>query len=333
MIRHASLALVLCSACGPAAAPPPATPSDGDPVAVDEPSTADPEAEDVDPVTMEAVSALVEALEDEEYVVRCSAMEALGRIGPPALSELVWIAGQGDGDGCAVALPAIAEMGPGARSAVPDLAAMMEDGTCDERDVMDALMAIGEPCEQVYAAVAPVLVKLLDEDYWGMELDPDVQTCMLGQLAGEDAQMVLALLSLLERRDLDGEDWDHVEALLWHPDPDVVLRAAELVIDPYGWNTDEVMPPLLALLDDADPDVRDRALSLIPAAASLPPGALETFTSLLASPIASEREHAVRCMGCFGVDAWKAVPGIAKLVETGDGDLKLAAIASLERIG
>ena len=98
----------------------------------------------------------------EEWSEQEAAAEALGRIGPPAVPQLVEALHSNDAETRLVAAQTLARLGTDARDAVPDLIPLLEDP--DERIRKAAMRALGRVGPEASEAVPALMKSLLEKE-------------------------------------------------------------------------------------------------------------------------------------------------------------------------
>lgn len=98
----------------------------------------------------------------EEWSEQEAAAEALGRIGPPAVPQLIEALHSDDAETRLVAAQTLARMGTDARDAVPNLIPLLEDP--DERIRKAAMRALGRVGPAASDAVPALMKSLLEKE-------------------------------------------------------------------------------------------------------------------------------------------------------------------------
>ncbi len=168
----------------------------------------------------------------------------------------------------------------------------------------------------------------LDKD--GVDLGPpsafpalDVASLetLLATLNSPDERRVVTALGLLREQ---GKTGVVPALLLYHPSPNVVVRALEVLA---AGGRDDVVPLARGLLEHRHRGVRVAALRLL--------SQLQPERSLLESSTGSDdplvsASALVALMGCDWLDAADGVPKLLKLVDTGDPEVQIAVARAIQ---
>ena len=200
------------------------------------------------------------------------------------------------------AADALADLGPQAREAVPDLAAALKSSDSELRwRAARALGVIGDP-----QAVAALRTATSDG-----EVPVRAQAIFaLGRLKASDAESVEAVVAHLSDEDTQ------------------VRRAAIRALRLIGPPQRKMIPLIVKLLSDSEPTVAARALS------SLTDGGVEVLPSLTAAlELRDARYWACLALGEMGPQAQTAVPALIKALDDDRPEVRLQAAIALGEIG
>ena len=106
----------------------------------------------------------------EQWTEQEAAADALGRIGPPAIPQLVESLRSSDPEARLIAAQVLARMGSDAKEAVPDLVRLLDDP--DERIRKAATRALGRIGPDAAAAVPGLIETLLESKPHGRDVRP-----------------------------------------------------------------------------------------------------------------------------------------------------------------
>jgi HEAT repeat protein len=298
-----------------------------------------------------AVPALVEALGDEEELVRFRAAQALGQVGPAAreavlpLRKALLDTDRRVREAAAVAL---AQIGPSADELAQALHTLTEGkGDPDGKRALGALAKVG-PADR---EVVPLVLVLLNHP------DSAVRTMaaeVLGQVgpAGATAEVVLALLAAQEE-----PDWwmkSRASGSLRQIDPDGAILARQSVpalsaallnrialvragaareLGKRGPAAREAVPALLDALKDREKVVRAAAAEGLGGVRSAAERVVPALATALGDHFPEVRAAAARGLGQFGPAARPSVSALAALLQRADPDVQVAAAQALGVIG
>jgi HEAT repeat protein len=301
-----------------------------------------------------AVPALVEALADEDAEVRARSGAALARVGEPALAPLLKALKERPAVQVEAAR-ALAQMGAGAKAAVPALTAFVADRGADttlRRECATALGAVG-------GASAPAAPTLLEALAGGPAPLREASARALGQIGAEPDRVVAALTTALKDEELLvragaaaalGQFGERAKAAV--PALVVALKttevpgeaahrvaevrtAAAVALGQIGPAATAAALPLAEAMKDATPANRALRRAAVAALGQLKAGAkpaLPAFEEVLRTPelpadTARALTQALQAMGADGV------PTLAAAVKAGNRFTRRHAITSLAALG
>ena len=220
-----------------------------------------------------AIPALIEALQDQNLLVRRSASQVLAKIGHPAIPDLAKALNNPDAGVRSSAAYALDRIGAEAKDAVQDLVPLLKDSDVGVR--RDAAYALGRIGAEAKTAV-PQLVPLLTNSDLGVRR---TATYALEGIGAEAKAAVPQLIALLKedsdanvRRNaayalgnIGAEAKDAVpQLILLLKDSNVnVRRSAASALERIGAETKIVVPQLIDLLKDSDTNVRSSAADIL----------------------------------------------------------------------
>jgi HEAT repeat protein len=280
---------------------------------------------------------LVRALEDADPAVVMPALQSLAEGGAAAVPALIEALKHEEGRYWACI--ALAEMGPAAKDAVPQLTSLLSD---DEPEVrMEAVMALGEIGPDAVAA-APALIKTLADTTpavryaAGFSLGKIGATAALPALekAEHDPDPFFSLVAAWAVAKLKPEDKeslttaiDLIVAALKNQD-DHVRRGAAKALWELNAPLEAVGPALMAALEDTDPVVQANVYAGL---ASLGQAAVPRLLEKLADP--QLRDKAMRVLAIMGSEAKTAVQPLAEALPGANAQQRRELLFTLANIG
>ena len=287
------------------------------------------------------VPVLTKALEDPETPVRVQALHTLAELGEvavPALRESL-----ATSTAAHWACLAIAEIGPPAKAAVPELIALVTKDRRYEvrREAMLALGAIGADA----AAAVPVLQHALEEKDGVVRLSAMYALAGIGPaaaaaepllrkyaLAGSPPFRVLGTWAVARIKPGD-QQWrrDKLPMLaetLWDKDVRVRQMAVRALTD-LGPAAESVLPILKRAIQGSNTDVVQSALDVLPALG-------EPAVPLLVETLKQRpeiRPRVARMLARIGPAAKAAVPALVEIATDGDAAARSEALLALAAIG
>jgi HEAT repeat protein len=284
-----------------------------------------------------AVPALIAALKDKREGVAPLAGTALGWILPPPKEAVPALraALQDDRAHAPAYAFALGQLGPLARSAVPDLMPLLMDAA-NRPEVAVALVRI-DP--QQAAKVVPLLVKDLQGEDEKQRQAAVLALVRLGSAAQLAAEALVALLRerLLTEREIAafGENWagavPALSALLKDPNSECRKRAI-FALGQIGPAAHTALPSLIALLSDRDSVVRVGVAQVLQA---IGPQACEAVPALIANLQARQpevRSAAAAALGHIEAGAKEARRPLVECLFDPDENVRYYAALSLGRI-
>jgi HEAT repeat protein len=324
----------------------------------------------LDPGPDVAIPLMVKVLDDADPAVKLPALQTLAEGGASVVPALVEALDHPQGRYWATLV--LAEVGPPAKDAVPALTKLLADQDPEVRmQVAMALAAIGVDA----ASAAPALVTALGDKVPGVRY---AGAYALGQLRAADA------LPDLEKAET-GNDAFLAMVAAWAvakikpDDTSAVAKAVELIVG--GLKSDHanvrqgaarallelnapretVGPPLMAALDDPDPEVQEnvaralasqgeailprvmerlkdpasqeRALRVFSRMGASAAGAVPLVVELLGEAETTRRRDFVLALGSIGPAAAEATSALVPLLHDRDEDIRVATAFALANIG
>jgi HEAT repeat protein len=263
-----------------------------------------------------AIPALIEALREENLLVRRSAAEALRKIGDRSIPALVKALKDSDVKVRRNAINLLIIINYGwsgsssqAKTAVPQLIFLLKDSDPDlRRSAADALENIGPEAK----TAVPQLILLLKDS------DADVRRSAaraLGNMGAEAKTVVPQLILLLK-------------------DSDAGVRSnAADVLGSIGAASKTAVPQLILLLKDSDIFVRTSAISALRNMGAEVKAAVPQLILLLKDSDAGVRSNATYLLGNIGAEAKTAVPQLILLLKDSDKFVRSNAAIALGSIG
>ncbi|HVU89865.1 MAG TPA: HEAT repeat domain-containing protein [Pirellulales bacterium] len=317
-----------------------------------------------------AIPLMVKALEDADPSVKLPALQSLAEGGAEAVPALVEALGHRQGRYWATLV--LAEMGPAAKDATPALAKLLEDPDPEVR--MQAAMALGAIGADAASAQASLMAALADKTpavryasafALGQARAADALPALEKAEGGDDA--FLAMISGWAVAKIKPDDASAVTkavelivAGLKSKDANLREGAAKALLD-LNAPRETVGPPLMAALDDPDPEVQenvaralaslgeaivprvverlkdpasqDRALRVFSRMGPSAAGAVPTVVELLGEADAPRRRDIVLALGSIGPAAADATTALVPLLHDSDEDVRVAAAFALANIG
>jgi HEAT repeat protein len=322
------------------------------------------------PVGKDTFALLVQVLEDADPAVVMPALQSLAEGGTAAVPAL--IEGLKHKEGRYWACIALAEMGPQAKDAVPQLTSLLSD---DEPEVrMEAVMALGEIGPDAVSAT-PALIKTLADatpavryaagfslgkigataalpDLEKAEHDPDpffslVAAWAVAKLKPDDKESLNTAIELIVAalKNQDANVRRGAAKALWelNAPPEVVgtalvaaLEDADPVVQANVYaglaSLGQVAVPRL-LEKLADPRLRDKAMRVLALMGSEAKLAVPPLTEALPGANAQERRDLLFTLASIGPDSAAATAAIVPLLADSDEDVRVAAAYALGKIG
>jgi len=289
------------------------------------------------PAATNTIPLMIKALEDADPSVVISALQTLAEDGAdavPALTEALRHK-QGRYWACLV----LAEMGPQAKAAVPQLTTLLKD---DEPEVrMEAVIALGEIGPDAASAV-PALTETLADASPAVRYASAFSLGKIGAVvalpalekAEHEKDPFLSLVAAWAVAKLRPDDTkavakavDLIVAALKQDDANVRRGAAkalwELNVAPQT-----VGPALLAALDDPDPVVQANVYAGL---ASLGQDAVPRLIERLDDP--RTQGKVLRVLGLMGPEAKTAVPRLVEALAAADAEQRRELLFTLASIG
>jgi HEAT repeat protein len=253
---------------------------------------------------------LAVAATDENDMVRAKAVEALGKIGEAAadiaVPRLVRALRDPDGWVSALAAEALGEMGTAADEAVPALVRSLSHRNAQVR--ANAAEALGKLGSVAHPAVPALERAATDEE--GMVRARAVRA--LGEI-GTPTPATRAV----------------VRAALSAPDPATRAAAAE-AFGAWGHADEVIQGELLALLDDANDEVKVRVVRVLPRLVEGTPEVVARLGHRLSADDSDwVRAEAARALGQFGPAAAAAGEALLRAAQTGEAGLREEAMRAL----
>ncbi|MBS0261991.1 MAG: HEAT repeat domain-containing protein [Planctomycetes bacterium] len=293
-----------------------------------------------------AIPGLIAALSDKSELVRTQAIWALGRTGPKAVPSLIALLGDENLQETAVVV--LGQLGPAARSAVPELVHLLSQKDLPESTRHELILALSRFGSFAEEAV-PGLLRILGDEQNPWRADAAWAIAHIGakgaipqliramppdESAASELTTVLplAVLTLNPENELYFK-WalKRGVALLGHED-NRVKQAAAAALAITGKKAVEAVSPLAAGMENTDPAVRS---SFLGALAAIGPDAEEGLPAVITA--LADSEHAVRTAACvtvgkIGAAAKVTAPLLEQHLQDRDPALRLAAAWALVQV-
>ncbi|HEY4308405.1 MAG TPA: HEAT repeat domain-containing protein [Pirellulales bacterium] len=313
---------------------------------------------------------MVNVLEDADPSVVVPALQTLAERGPEAVPGLIEALSHPKGRYWATLV--LAEMGPAAKSAVPALGGLLDDPDPEVR--MQSALALGEMGIDAAAAEARLVKGLSDKAdavryACTFALGKVGATGAIAELEKSEADKdpFLAMLSAWAVAKLKPDDQAAVNkavelivAALKSENANVRHGAAKALIE-LNAPREIVGPPLVAALDDSDPEVqeniygalasmgeailprvverlrdpatRDKALHVLSRMGPAAAGGVPVIVELLDSVEPAQRREMLFALANVGPAAAEATAALVKALDDPDEDVRVAAGIALGAIG
>ncbi len=273
-----------------------------------------------DPATMEPL--IERILLEGDATIIIPALETFAELGEEAVPRVRYLLQKPDLAYWGVVLAG--DIGPAAADVVPELTALLADPQHELR--IKVLIALGEIGPESAAAVPAIVQRLESDEIMGARY---AAAFALGNIGARTEQANRALVAAAR-----GEEQTLKTISLWalakiNPDEQRVVKfAAETLVaglaadDPqvrrvaaraladFGDHSDVVVPALVALLKDADPEVAGNALDAL---ASIGPQVVDRIAAALKNP--DLRHFATRLLYRLGPEAAEAVPALTEALQ------------------
>ncbi|MEZ2228183.1 MAG: HEAT repeat domain-containing protein [Microcoleus sp.] len=256
-----------------------------------------------------AIPALIEALQDQNLLVRRSAAQVLKQIAGPAIPALAKALKNSDADVRSGGASALGIIGAEAKTVAPQLVPLLKDSDAKVRkSAASALDNIGVEAK----TAVPQLIPLLQDS------DPKVRRSaayVLGNIGVEAKTAVPQLIPLLK-----------------DSDPKVRSSAAD-ALGNIGAEAKTAVSQLFPLLKDSDANVRSSAASALGNIGVEAKTAVPQLIPLLQDSDPKVRRSAAYVLGNIGVEAKTAVPQLIALLQDSDPKVPSSAASALGNIG
>ena len=257
-----------------------------------------------------AIPALIEALQDQNLLVRRSASQVLAKIGHPAIPDLAKALNNPDAGVRSSAASALGGIGPEAKTAVPKLIFLLKDREANVRG--SAASALGSIGVEAKTAARPLVPLLKDRE-------ASVRSSAayaLDRIGAEAKDAVQDLVPLLKDSDVG------------------VRRDAAYALGRIGAEAKTAVPQLVPLLTNSDLGVRRTATYALEGIGAEAKAAVPQLIALLKEDSdANVRRNAAYALGNIGAEAKDAVPQLILLLENSDANLRGSAAYALGDIG
>jgi HEAT repeat protein len=286
-----------------------------------------------------ALPALSVAMKDQDPLVRWQAVEALGRIGPPAASMLGAVRLAMDdpnGEVRYAASEVLAKIAPESTATLERLIDALKDNRVHQGTAR-ALAGMG-------AAALPDIVKTLEH---GDANQRSGAAWALGMMASDAKPAVTALIEAARQPDDLNLAWwavwslgeigadaaDAVPVLLDRIKDDPSDRDSQRAIVALVKIGAAAVPALAQFVDTAEPEVRLRAALALSNIGRNAGSALPCLIHALTSDDVTLCRAAARAIGAIGPQAIEAIPPLILKLRSADDETRAAACESLGRIG
>ena len=257
-----------------------------------------------------AIPALIEALQDQNLLVRRSASQVLAKIGHPAIPDLAKALNNPDAGVRSSAASALGGIGPEAKTAVPKLIFLLKDREANVRG--SAASALGSIGVEAKTAARPLVPLLKDRE-------ASVRSSAayaLDRIGAEAKDAVQDLVPLLKDSDVG------------------VRRDAAYALGRIGAEAKTAVPQLVPLLTNSDLGVRRTATYALEGIGAEAKAAVPQLIALLKEDSdANVRRNAAYALGNIGAEAKDAVPQLILLLKDSNVNVRRSAASALERIG
>jgi HEAT repeat protein/S1-C subfamily serine protease len=240
-------------------------------------------------------------------------------------------------------LSVLGQIGDLASEAVGDVAASLTEGDAAVRTAAaEALGSIGKPAR----AALPELVRTLADPHPGVRSAARESLAKLGpptkadvpRLAAlfreKDSDRRLAIVNSLRALKLDaGTSMALFGPLLKDPNRKIRVECIRILADQGKPARAAVYPQLLAMLEDADAEVRLAALAALPSLGPPEEGERIQLQEALRGTQPELRRYAAEALGMLGPKAAPSVPMLARALGDSEASVRSAAVAALVKTG
>ncbi|MEX2666888.1 HEAT repeat domain-containing protein [Candidatus Uabimicrobium amorphum] len=247
-----------------------------------------------------AIPALIPLLQDSDSKVREHTSLALAKMGEKAIPFLIVLLKNAQQNARLSAFTALQEMGERAHPAVPALIPLLQDS--DPKIRVNVSLILAKIGKNAHLAI-PALISLLQDSNSKVRGNASLALVKIGKKA------IPFLIEAL--KNLDG---DSVATVL--------QETGEIAI-----------PALIPLLQDSDPHVKKRAISVMSEMGEKAHEAVPTLIPLLQDADPKIRESVSRTLANIGKRAHAAIPALIPLLQDSDRYVKKEAIRALWRMG
>ena len=250
-------------------------------------------------------------LNDRNPQARARAAIALGQLGNPASVSLLVEMLKDEDEVARTAAMALSQIGEGT---IPILLSKLQDQGQDPEIRYYSAMTLSFFGEKAASAV-PIAMKMLDENEPAMRY---AAVRLLGTIGNPSLRAVLALISRLEdkKKDLVSETMKTLASLI-----NTSYIQSEI--------QEKVFFSLLKKVDDADPEISQRALSAFDAIGKK---AILYLTHRLYDPEPAVRRSTAEALEKLGHRAAMALPFLKNLLEDSNREVQQAAQKTLQKI-
>jgi HEAT repeat protein len=254
-----------------------------------------------------AIPALIEALRDQNLLVRRSAAQILVRIGSPAIPALVKAL---KNSGVRVrAAYTLGNIRAEAKAATPQLILLLKDFDVDVR--LSATYALKNIGAEAKIAV-PKLIPLLKDSEANVR---GSAASALGSIGPEARTALSQLVRLLKDSEAN------------------VRGSAASALGSIGAEAKTAVPQLVPLLKDSDVEVRSSVAFALGSIGLEAKTAVPQLVSLLKDSDTNVRNNAAFALDRIGAEAKAAVPQLIPLLKNSDANVRISAASALDRIG
>lgn len=278
------------------------------------------------------IPVIVQLLKDRNHVISSSAVDALAKIGRPAVTALAEALKSDDASLRLKASLALKSIEPDAREAIPSLMIALSDSDATvKRNAIAALGNVKGPSKEVISALMDALDKdgslkdAMKEAF--MKIDPfDAE--LVAQGLDRDSLIVRRLIAEV-LRDKGPKAKTALPALfkaLKMGDNRGEVSAAIVAIGPE----EDAIPYLIDALSDSSWQVHNNITSAL---AKIGSPALPALVKALRHENKNVREGVAQTLGKIGVGALTAVPDLIVTLSDADSGVRLSAVNALGDIG
>ncbi|MDJ0904135.1 MAG: HEAT repeat domain-containing protein [Xenococcus sp. MO_188.B8] len=293
----------------------------------------------------QAISTLLSLVQDQEWVVRYGAAQALGEIGqeePEVITALLSLVQDQNLLVRSSAAQALGEIGQGEPEVITALLSLVQDQNLLVRSrAAQALGKIGQGKPEVIIALLPLV-----QDQEASVRSSAAQA--LGEIGQGKPEVIIDLLSLVQDQEASvrsraaqalgkigqGKPEVIIDLLPLVQDQDYSVRSrAAQALGNIGQGKPEVIIALLPLVQDQDYSVRSRAAQALGKIGQGKPEVITALLSLVQDQDYSVRSRAAQALGKIGQGEPEVITALLSLVQDRDSSVRSRAAQALGNIG